>query len=143
MGSLYAAILPSSGAPVLLGEIGYQGSNWYTRTGGVVSFPLTADLVKLATANPVAVVQSAATGPQPLLLESPTFVRADQFVFRFNPPQTLAAEFWATALGNPAANQPIALAYDPTMMRAAGHAGTGSRPQRWASRSPLFNSPRH
>jgi len=129
VGSLYAAILPSSGAPVLLGEIEYQGPNWFTRTAGVVSFPLTADLVKLATTNPVAVVQSSASGPQPLLMESPAFVRADQFVFRFNPPQTLDAEFWATSLGNPAAGQTISLAYDPTLMQQQATQGPVPGPQ--------------
>jgi hypothetical protein len=44
-GSFYAAILPSLGAPVLLGEIEYFGTNWYNSTAGVVSFPLSADHV--------------------------------------------------------------------------------------------------
>jgi hypothetical protein len=128
-GSLYAAIFPSSGAPVLLGEIEYLSGNWYNSTAGVVSFPLSADHVKLATANPVAVVLSSPNGPQPLLLESPTFVRADKFVFRFNPPEKQDAEFWATSLGNPAANQPMAFGYDPSFMEGQATQGPVPGPQ--------------
>ena len=129
-GMLYAAILPANGAPVLLGEIPYSGANWFPRTAGVIAVPLTADQVNLAAANPLGVVQSTAQGPQPLLVETPAFVRADQFVFRFNPPETLDATFYATALGKPAANQQISLAYDASFMQGQATQGPVPGPQK-------------
>ena len=129
VGTLYAAIVPASGPPVLVGEIPYQNPNWFTRTAGVVAYPLTPAQAALAAANPVAVMQSSAGGPQPLLLESPTFVRADQFVFRFNPPEQLSTDMWATALGSPAANQTLAFGYDPSFMQGQATQGIVPGPQ--------------
>jgi len=73
-GRLYAAALPSSGPPVLLGEIEYQNPHWYRQTSGIVRLKLTAEQIKVAQNAPLAIVQSsilqqpAALASQPLLL---------------------------------------------------------------------------
>ncbi len=114
-----AAVLPSNGPPVLLGEIEFATPGWYAQTAGVVSLTLSADQLRLAQANPLAIVQPANLQAPPLLAESPNgaFVRADRYVFRMDPGDKQSTKFYATQFGQPWANQPISFAYDPTSMQ--------------------------
>jgi len=119
IGSLYAAIMPASSPTVVIGEIEYANPGWYEASAGIVAFKLSSDQLKLAGNNPIAVVQTTAPGQyNPLLSETPggQFVRADQFVFRFNPPQKLSANFYASSYGKPLAKQQISLVQDPSQM---------------------------
>ena len=93
IGRLYAAALPASGPPVLLGEIEYQHANWYRQTSGIARLKLTPDQLKVAQSAPLAIAQSsilqqpAVLAPPPLMTEAAngTFLRADKFVYRFEP----------------------------------------------------------
>src|ERR1035438_2006137 len=53
LGRLYAALLPATGNPILLGEIGYLMPNWYVQTAGIVSIWLTPDQAQEAATMPL------------------------------------------------------------------------------------------
>jgi hypothetical protein len=128
-GVLYAAVLTSAPQPLLLAPINYQDPNWYSQTAGIVSFKLTPDQLAAVQANPLAVVQSAPPPSPtmiPVLTEATPFLRADQFVFRRDPGDTLHTKFYATNLGQPYANQPIAMHIDPSL--ATGQTTQGPIP---------------
>lgn len=132
VGRLYAALLPATGAPVLLGEINYQDAGWYEATAGVVSFKLTPDQAKQAAETPLGVVQwNSGSFPQgfvPMLAENTPWMRADNFVYRLNPGETKDVTFYATNLGAPYANQQISLAYDASQMAGQVQQGALSGP---------------
>ncbi len=118
LGRLYAAILPASGLPVLLGEIDYRGPNWYEQSAGIVALRLDPARLNQAVQAPLGVVQSGATGFQPLLAEDSggAWLRADSFVFRLNPGESARTTFYATTFGRRASGQKISLGYDPSIM---------------------------
>jgi hypothetical protein len=114
-----------------LGEIEYRGANWYPQTAGIVSFRLTPAQLELIASNPLAVVQSAAPAPQPLLAENPTgyFLRADNFVFRMDPGDEGHTTFYATCFGQRAVGQKISLGYDASIMAGQTTQGPVPGPQ--------------
>ncbi len=133
IGRLYAAALSADG-PVLLGEIEYQHADWYRQTSGIARLKLTADQLKVAQSAPLAIAQSsilqqpAVLAPPPLMTEAAngTFLRADKFVYRLNPPNplnplnagnTATAKFYATVFGKRFSGQQISLGYDVTAMQ--------------------------
>ena len=128
LGRLYAALLPATGNPILLGEIGYLMPSWYEQTAGIVSFWLTPDQLKKAAAMPLGIVQSGSQGLQPVLSEAADgkFLQADSFVFRLNPGDKASTTFYATTFGKRAANQQISLGYDASIM--AGQTTQGPVP---------------
>lgn len=129
-GQLYAALLPASGQPVILGEIDYTNTGWYEQTAGVVSFRLSSTQATQAANTPLGVVQSGSGGFAPLLAETNNgaFLRADSFVFRLNPGDTRDTTFYATTFGQRAAGQQISLAYDPSNMAGQVTQGPVSGP---------------
>lgn len=136
MGKLYAAALPASGAPLLLGEIEYQTPNWYTQTSGIVRLKLTKDQLKAAQSSPLAIAASSilqqppALASPPLLAEASNgvFLRADQFVFRLNPGDTATTKLYATTFGERSSRQQITLGFDPTVMQGQVTQGPLSGP---------------
>ncbi|HEV3164023.1 MAG TPA: hypothetical protein VGZ22_08320 [Isosphaeraceae bacterium] len=127
-GSLSVALLPPNGAPVVVGPIDYLSPAWYEETAGIVSFPLSQDLLSQAKVTPVGVVRSSAGGVQPLLSEAPDgdWVRADDFVFRLDPGDTATTTFHVTTFGQASPNRQISLGYDASMM--AGQTNQGPIP---------------
>jgi hypothetical protein len=125
MGKLYAAALPTNGAPVLLGEIEYQVPNWYSQTSGIARLELNKDQLKVAQGSPLAIATSSilqqppALASPPLLAEASNgaFLRADQFVFRLNPGDSATTKLYATTFGERSPSQKISLGYDPTVMQ--------------------------
>jgi len=142
-GPLYAALQPASGPPVLLAEIIYQSPDWYAATAGVVSMKLNAGQLKQAQTTPLCVVQSTPNGLQPLLLEvaNGEFLRADDFVFRFNPGESKSTKLYATIFGKPAPKQKISLTYDPSAMQAQATAGAVPGPQKVGVPEAAFTFP--
>jgi hypothetical protein len=119
LGQLYAALLPASGPPVILGEIPYADASWYGTTAGIVSFKLDSRQAGQAADTPLGVVAQPGPGVYaPLLAEAAdgVWLRADEFVFRLNPGDTRETTFYATSFGRRAAGQQISLAYDPSSM---------------------------
>jgi hypothetical protein len=112
------------GNPVAIGQVDYTGNGWYGQTAGIVSFPLSQAQLACVQTQPLSLVQpNNVTGPVAYLAEAPSgqFVRADQFVFRFNPAGTSSAAntavLYATQFGQPYADQPISFQLDPTQMQ--------------------------
>jgi Ferritin-like len=128
LGRLYAAILPASGQPVLIGEIDYRGPDWYQHSSGIVAFRLDPARLSQAAQTPLGVIQSGATGFQPLLAEDSggAWLRADSFVFRLNPGESAKTTFYATTFGRRASGRKISLGYDPSVM--AGQTDQGPIP---------------
>jgi Ferritin-like len=119
-GPLWAAMFPAGRAPVLLGEIHYREPGWYERTAGIVAVSLSADQATAVASAPIGVVQATGAWQQspPFLSEAPdgSWMRADGFVFRFNPGEELSTRFYATRFGAPYAGAQITLLYDPTIV---------------------------
>lgn len=123
-GPLVLYTLDPSGNPVAIGQVDYAGQGWYEQTAGVVSFPLSATQLGYVKAQPLSLIQpNSVTGPVPYLAEAASgqFVRADQFVFRFNPAAGAAdshtARLYATQFGQPLANAQISFLLDPSIMQ--------------------------
>lgn len=127
LGDLYVAAQPPDGPPLLLGRVAYQDADvpdWYQRTAGILSLPLTSEGQRAVADQPlilatVVKVPSRLAELPPLLSEARdgVFVRADQFVFRFQPDETRTARFHATRFGRPAARERLTLAFDPSMIQ--------------------------
>jgi hypothetical protein len=125
-GNLYLAV---AGRELrILGRIGYEAPEWYPQTAGVVGLNLTPEQAQAVASNPLVVTPLPSN---PLLAEAPdgTFVRADTFVFRFDPGQSQTAELVASAFGAPAANRQISLGYDASIMQGQTTQGLVPGPQ--------------
>jgi len=127
-GSLTVALLPNDGPPQLLAEVNYQGQQWYESTAGIVAIPLSSAQLAAAANTPLGLVKNAT---QPLLAEAPNgqWVRADNFVFRFNPPENTCVQFYASSFGQPLANTRITLGFDSSAMQGQVTQGPVSGPQ--------------
>lgn len=108
----------SDGKPdyVYLGKINYSAANWYTTYAGICKFDLSGENLKLANDFPLVIVDYQTTQPDaftlntqaaPVFQESVEYVCADQFVFRLNPDEKCTVDFYATNLGQPAADKII------------------------------------
>jgi hypothetical protein len=88
-------------------------------TAGIVSFRLTPDQAKLAATSPLAVIPPEGLGPQALLSEAASglWLRADSYVFRFDPGETASTTFYATTFGKRTAGVQIQLGYDASIMQ--------------------------
>ncbi len=95
-----------AGTTIALGTIPSQGAggyssdpNWYARTAGVVTLPLTA-----AQLQAIAASQLVISGNQGISISewsSGAFVRADRFVYRLSPDQQVEIPVYATQWGQP------------------------------------------
>lgn len=92
-GSTPIGVIPATGAD------GYTGADWYARTAGVVAVPVSESLLATVQASPL--VLNSGNGSS--ISESSTgmFVRADRFVFRASPGDTLSIVCHATRFGSP------------------------------------------
>lgn len=117
-GNVQIAVTDSKGNTVLLGSIPYATPDWYEQTAGIVSFPLSPANKTLIGSNPLSIVQPAVVGYTTFCTEAANgvYVRADQFVFRFNPPETLTAKLYATKFGKPQSGATISFQMDSTQM---------------------------
>jgi len=106
---------------VNIGTIDYSSPTWYTVGAGISTFPLSDDLMKLATSFPLVISTSQPNLKNPLLppavtlifTEQVDYVRADQFVFRMNPGETKTVDFYTTSLGALTAGKTIDLQNNP------------------------------
>ena len=114
LGNLALAVLLPGGGITIIGNINYQSPNWYTTTAGIEQFDLT-DLSDVE-AYPLAIVRVKDSGEKEILIQENSigaFVRANKFVFRMEPCETVDVHLYATTFGKPAAYQLITLAQDP------------------------------
>ncbi len=116
------ATIPAGGAG------GYASSpGWYAGTAGVVALPFDPRLQALVQSGPLALGSS----PRCTIAEWPTgaFVRADTFVHRASPGDTLDVRVFATRFGQPLANAVIAFTPDASQLQPSNGIDPNDVPQ--------------
>jgi hypothetical protein len=110
-----------AGTAVPLGTIpatgtgGYAGESWYETTAGVVALPLSDGQLQLMATNLLTI-----TSPGLAITEttSGAFVRADTFVYRMSPGDTVRISAYAMQWGNPLAGASIGFSLDPSQLQS-------------------------
>lgn len=123
---------PASGASVTLATIASQGTGgyssdpqWYARTAGVVvlavpqKYRAAAARLPLCLVGALGRVNEAASG---------AFVRADAYVFRASPQDTVAIDVYATQFGQPMANAVIAFTADASQLQPGNYVNANEVP---------------
>lgn len=100
---LYLATI-KDGTITPISEIDYKTPNWYDKTAGIVNIELTDAQSSQVENTPLCIATKFESTYTSLLPETQYYARADQFVFRLNPPQSSEAEYYATYLGKLAPN---------------------------------------
>lgn len=105
------------------GPDGYATPGWYERTAGVATFPLDPEQLSLARSSPL-VITGIATQPNgsPFwVAERPaaTYLRADAFVFRMSPGDTVDIPVYATQWGEPMVGVVVDFAIDNGQLQAS------------------------
>jgi hypothetical protein len=111
-----------SGAVTPLGTIpaqgpnGYTNAEWYAATAGVVSIPLSAEQLQSIAGAPLVITSQTAA----FISEWPTggFVRADRFVYRLSPGDSVDIPVYVTQFGQPVADSTVSFAADPSQLQA-------------------------
>lgn len=106
------ATIPSQGAH------GYANNQkWYSQTAGIVVIPLNATQLKIISNLPLALYQTHNVNV--IINESPDgrFIRADQYVYRASPGDTLHISAYATQWGNPLANATVTFVPDASQLQ--------------------------
>src|SRR5271166_21596 len=135
---------------VVIGEVPYLGTDWYTRTAGLQTFDLTGNEAARAALGscPLVVISPVpgSTSYTVLLQESVggLYVRADQFVFRINPGEAQNMEFYASQFGVPLPGVKISLSSqsaDQTFMGGSGGGAAVDQPTRPKAAIPDIFTP--
>ncbi len=107
-----------------IGKINYRVPGWYMQQSGSCTFNLSKEQLDLVNKYPLTIVDYQASNPNTLTLdptvtqvfnESAEYAIADKFVFRLNPKEQCAVNFYATELGKIAANKTIEIQQAPYM----------------------------
>ncbi|MBX3588722.1 MAG: hypothetical protein KF796_18985 [Ramlibacter sp.] len=116
--------LPGSpaGSVVPLGTIPSQGSGgyasdaqWYSRTAGIVALPLKPAQLQAVGGSPLVLTGNASVAISEW--DSGTFVRADTFVYRLSPGDTVAIPVVAMQWGEPLAGAAVSFSADPSQLQ--------------------------
>lgn len=119
IGDLSLTVPSVSGNPVKLGTIPvrvYTDRGWYPNTAGVVWLPLTAAQLQLIAAAPLT-LQRDGTGNSISEWGNGAFVRADDFVYRMSPGDSVEIPVYAMQWGAPLANAAIGFVLDPSQLQ--------------------------
>lgn len=117
-----------AGTVIPLGTIPSQGTGgyasdpqWYGDTAGIVALPLTAAQLQAVAALPL--LLSGNTGESIMISESTsgTFVRADQFVYRVSPGDTVNVAVYASQWGQPFAGAAVSFTADPSQLQPSNN----------------------
>jgi hypothetical protein len=103
-------VIPASGAG------GYvQNPNWYANTAGVVALPLSPAQLQAVASSPLRISGKAGV----LISEwsSSAFVRADRFVYRMSPDETVQIPVYAMQFGKPLAGVGVNFQLDPSQLQ--------------------------
>jgi len=103
-------VIPESGAG------GYvQNPNWYANTAGVVALPLSPAQLQAVASSPLLISGNAGV----LISEwsSSAFVRADRFVYRMSPDETVQIPVYAMQFGKPLAGVGVNFQLDPSQLQ--------------------------
>lgn len=148
-GRLHLAIMPATGDPQVIGEIRYLDCDWYNKTAGISCFTLTDDQLYSAQRNPLAILSVGPFGG-PLFLEASNgySVRADEYVFRVDPPAKegdpatqISTTFYATAFGSPLPNVKVYTILDPSILIAYVYQGPIPGPTKVNTPADAFTFP--
>lgn len=114
--------LTVAGSSTPLGTIPSTGNGsyatdptWYPRTAGIVAMPLTAAQISAIAAAPLTLASSSTT----TISEWPNgaFVRADTYVYRMSPGDSVQTDVYATQWGQPLAGTSVTLTADPSQLQ--------------------------
>jgi hypothetical protein len=122
IGDLTLSVASSRG-PIRLGAIpaggtgGYTGKDWYETTAGIVVLPLHLSDVQwqVLAANPLTITDNAGTAISEW--SSGAFVRADTYVYRMSPGDTVSIAVYAMQWGKPLANTAIVFPLDSSQLQ--------------------------
>ena len=129
--SMYDPLLSSQMPPrglVELGVVPSTGTNgyafdpsWYSRTAGVVTLPISANDLPRVQQSTLFLTGNASV----VISESPggAFVRADQFVHRMSPGDSVTIPFYATQYGQPLLQVGISFVQDASGLQSQVGAG--------------------
>ena len=121
-----------------LGEVPYTDDGWYETTAGIAVLPagraLTTDELKALVAAPLCLTigtrNAAVAQPQAVLTSiavledlNGLYVRADRFVYRVSPGDSLVVQAFATRFGRPYAQASVVCFFDPSQLQG-GNVGT-------------------
>jgi hypothetical protein len=138
VGPLNVVILQPPGNPAItLGAIPYTSPDWYVKSAGILTIPLSDAQRQAVSSSRLAVMPAG--GSDPLLAESSdgTWVRADETVFRLSPGDMAKTTLYATVFGARKSGVTIRFGYDPTILQQQ----TGSGPQTVGSPASAFTFP--
>lgn len=131
----------------LIGEVPYLDAHWYPRTAGVQTFNLANNpgAQALLAGNPLVLLTpvAASTSYNVVLQESieGLYVRADSFVYRIDPGETQAIDFYASQFGQPLADAAINISPTEGMMGGSGGGNTVQPPTRPRAAIPDIATP--
>jgi hypothetical protein len=91
-----------------------QDPNWYSRTAGVVAFPLTDAQLQAAAATPLTVAGDAAAANTVSEWPNGAWVRADNYVYRMSPGDSVEIPVYATQWGKPLSGVGVTFVQDPS-----------------------------
>lgn len=122
-----------AGSMVPIGTIPATGTGgyasdamWYGRTAGVVALPISAALLPLVQRSPLA-LSGASTDIVITEANSGAFVRADKYVYRLIPGDSVEIPVYATQWGQPLPGVGIAFPLDSSQLQTqVGEPGQGS-----------------
>ncbi len=134
IGDLQAQVFVTSvGRAFTIGVIPSQGAGgyssdpgWYASTAGVVSLPIPLKLRPLVQANPLCIL-----GVLGRINEAPGggFVRADTYVFRASPGDTVAIDVYASAFGAPLNKAVVNFVADASQLQPGNYVNPNDVPQ--------------
>jgi hypothetical protein len=98
-----------------------QDPTWYSRTAGVVVFPLTQSQLQAAAATPLVITGNSGTtiGEWP----NGAYVRADSFVYRLSPDDKVEIPVYAMQWGQPLSGVGVTFALDRSVLQMQGGGG--------------------
>lgn len=112
-----------AGSMIPVGTISATGTGgyaadptWYGRTAGIVVLPISPALMPLVQRSPLA-LSGATAGVAITEANSGAFVRADCFVYRMSPGDSVEIPVYATLWGQPLPNVEIGFPLDPSQLQ--------------------------
>jgi hypothetical protein len=118
-----ATIMVPCGVVASGGSGGYAGdAAWYARTAGIVALPLEPQQLAMASALQISIMGAGTqTSGHPIVIsERPaeTFIRADTYVYRMSPGDTLEIPVYATRWGRPLVGAEVTFTMDNSQLQA-------------------------
>lgn len=121
LGDLTLSAVDPLGTIPATGTGGYAVQGWYETTAGVVVLPLSDSQLQSIAANPLTI--SGGSNLSIAEWSSGVFVRADTFVYRMSPGDTVPISACAMQWGNPLVGASIGFSLDPSQLQSTATGG--------------------